>query len=188
MQQAWQRDKQWSDRFIPEIKRCLADFLIVPAPIQADQQEATDLMVFTARNVRIGCRIRKHSYMADYQDEFTIRLSRPSGQVSELTKIASGWGDYLFYGFANKTETQLAYARLIDLKVFRAEYHKHLSLKANGQPGHLSCGKSPNWDGSSEFMWFKCEPGFPSDLVVQEWFTRPPSATSTPPAIQSLAV
>lgn len=170
----WQSDKGWSDRFVPHIKMWLADFILTPAPIEIDQQQATDLMVFVARDVRIACRIRRPRYIERYQNEFTIRCDRPSGKKTELDKIISGWGDYLFYGFADPTQTFLAYARLIDLKVFREEYSKHLRRRANGLPSHLAWGKAPNEDGSSEFLWFKVDVGFPDALIVQEWFARPP--------------
>src|SRR4030042_5530071 len=106
MANGWGRDKQWSDRFIPEIKGILGQYLIGEAK-EEDQERNTDLIVLKMEVVRVACRIRKYEYIIKYGDEFTIRSSRPSGAKTELTKILEGWGNYLFYGFSNEHENQL---------------------------------------------------------------------------------
>ena len=171
----WQSDKGWSDRFVPHIKMWLADFILTPAPIEIDQQQATDLMVFVARDVRIACRIRRPRYIERYQNEFTIRCDRPSGKKTELDKIISGWGDYLFYGFADPTQTFLAYARLIDLKVFREEYSKHLRRRANGLPSHLAWGKAPTRMGLASSCGLRSMSVFPMRLLFKSGLHARPS-------------
>ena len=98
----WQKDKRWSDRFLPEIKRILGEHLISEPPIEEDAERNTDLMVLRLDAVRIGCRVRKYEYLKQYGDEFTIRAGRPTGAKTELTKIIEGWGNYFFYGFSDE--------------------------------------------------------------------------------------
>ncbi|MDR1740414.1 MAG: hypothetical protein LBR38_01000 [Synergistaceae bacterium] len=141
----WTKDKQWSDRFLPEIKSILGRALISEAPPEEDATHGTDLIVLTLHPYRIACRVRKHHYLAPYGNEFTIRSGRPSGAKTELTKIIEGWGDYFFYGFANAEETTLAQWFLGDLKAFRIWHSRQLLTGAGKLPGKLQF----NFDGSS---------------------------------------
>ena len=149
----WQKDKRWSDRFLPEIKAILGVHLIAEPPIEEDAERNTDLMVLRLDTLRVGCRIRRHSYYKnpEYRNQFTIRAGRPSGMKTELTKILEGWGDYYFYGFCDKTETLLARWTLADLRIFRVEYNrKAIKLPAGAVPGIAK----NNTDGSSTFVAF----------------------------------
>ena len=147
----WKEDKRWSDRFLPEIKRILGEYLISEPPLEEDAEHNTDLMVLKLDSVRIGCRIRKFDYLERYGDEFTIRAGRPSGIKTELTKIIEGWGDYFFYGFSDEKEERLSQWILGDLKYFRYYLFRYLA-KNNGQlPGI----HKDNFDGSSCFRSFK---------------------------------
>ena len=158
----WQDDKRWSDRFLPEIKRHLGEHLIGEPPVEEDAERNTDLIVLRMEAVRIACRVRKFTYLSSFGDEFTIRSGRPSGIKTELTKIVEGWGDYLFYGFADQTETRLVRWTLMDLRVFRLWYNRQLaSLDANRLPG----ARRSNSDGSSDFHCFRIA-GMPPELIV----------------------
>ena len=106
-----ERDFDWQRGLIPEVKRILANYLIAEAPPAEDMQRNTDLIVLRLDTVRVACRLRRHEYLARYGDQFTIRTSRPSGAQTELAKMLSGWGDYLFYGFASADAGELAAAR-----------------------------------------------------------------------------
>lgn len=156
----WQQDKGWSDRFLPEIKSILGQHLIGEPPAEEDAERNTDLMVLRMDAVRIGCRIRRNSYLARYSDGFTIRAGRPSGVKTELTKIIEGWGDYFFYGFSNSSETGLAAWTLADLRVFRVWLNRQI-LKDGRMPGD----QKPNKDGSSHFIGFRWA-DLPSEFVV----------------------
>jgi hypothetical protein len=146
----WQADKAWSDRFVPEIKSILGTVLIDVAESDDDVTRNTDLITLTMRSgLRIACRVRKHRYLAAYADEFTIRCSRPSGTETEIDKLLAGWGDYLFYGFANADETALAAWFVGDLRVFREWFAWYLRV-FNDWPGDLR----HNRDGSSKFLVF----------------------------------
>jgi hypothetical protein len=146
----WQSDKTWSDRFIGEIKSILGAVLISTAEPEDDALRNTDLITLTLRDgLRVACRVRKHCYLADYGDEFTIRCSRPSGNETEMDKVLAGWGDFLFYGFADEQEASLAAWLVGDLAVFR-DWHRRYLATHQDWPGELRS----NHDGSSAFMVF----------------------------------
>lgn len=154
----WTEDKRWSDRFLPEIKSALGLHLIGEPPVEEDAERNTDLMVLRMDAVRVGCRIRRHNYLARYGDGFTIRAGRPSGVKTELTKIIEGWGDYFFYGFSDAQERRLAKWTLADLKVFRLWINREI-LRTGRMPGD----RRANHDGSSEligFYWADLPPEF----------------------------
>ena len=150
----WKSDKRWSDRFIIPIKKILGEIFIEESNYEDDALRNTDLMVFSINPIRIGCRIRRHSYFCNekYRYQFTIRTSRPSGRETELSKILSGWGDYFFYGFCNESETNLEYWVLIDLTTFRKWFSGYL-IKNKQIPG-IAKG---NFDNSSSFRVFEYE-------------------------------
>lgn len=156
----WERDKKWSDIFIPEIKQILGLHLIGEPDASEDQERNTDLIVLKLDAVRIACRVRTPEYLElyDYANEFTIRSGRPSGVKTELTKVIEGWGDYMFYGFSNKAEDRLAKWSLLDLKSFRISFMR--MAMAGKVPKQV-----PNKDGSSHFIPFKIA-SFPDELVI----------------------
>ena len=145
----WQKDKEDSDAFLPEIKRILGEHLISEAPFEEDAERNTDLIVLRLEAIRIACRIRSHEYLKNYSDEFTIRAGRPSGTKTELTKIIEGWGDYFFYGFASEDRSRLVQWILGDLRAFRLYYNR--CLYKGERPGK----SKNNIDGSSDFLAFR---------------------------------
>jgi len=157
----WQNDKRWSDLFLPEIKQILGSYLIGEPPQEEDAERNTDLIVLRMEAVRIGCRVRKHEYLARYPDEFTIREGRPSGIKTELTKIIEGWGDYFFYGFSNQTETELDAWMLGDLRVFRVWFMRYLAKHQGQLPG----AAQNNHDQSSCFRAFSIR-ALPSNFLI----------------------
>jgi len=141
-----QTDFDWQRQFMPEIKRILGECLITEAPPEEDMRRNTDFIVLKLDSVRVACRIRRNKHLARYGHQFTIRASRPSGIETELQKVIRGWGDYLFYGFADADDLRLAKWILGDLAEFRLWYARRLSVLPKGQmPGQLV----PNPDGSS---------------------------------------
>lgn len=159
MRPSVERDFDWQRHLIPEIKRVLANYLIVEADAKEDMEHNTDLIVLRLDTIRVACRLRRSEYLAKYGDEFTIRTSRPSGADTELTKMLGGWGDYIFYGFASPTGDTIAAWMLGDLKVFRLWHHRE--LWAGRRPGI----EKPNRDGSSEFRAYNINQ-LPADFVV----------------------
>jgi hypothetical protein len=117
-------DRTWSDQFIPAIRQIVGPHLLVPSSMEVDVTQAADLVVFTAKNMLIAARMRrredKHGriYAEEYPFDFTVRSRRDSGAKTELTKIVSGWGDWLFYGH-EVGPGAIGLWWLIDLKSFR---------------------------------------------------------------------
>jgi len=117
---AYQTDRQWSDQFIPEIRRVVGPHLLEPSTLDCDRSEATDLIVLTAKDMRIAARVRRHGFAVQYPYEFTIRSSRPSGVKTELKKITEGWGDWLFYGHQAEPNSRVIHPWwIIDLHAWR---------------------------------------------------------------------
>lgn len=152
--------KKWSDRFLTEIKSILGTVLLNEPPVVEDVQHNTDLVVLQMSNVRIACRVRKHKYLDDYGDQFTIRKKSPNGGESELRKVIAGWGDLFFYGFCDQTETRIEKWIVGDLKVFRVWLVEQLCLKNGVLPGDTRT----NSDGT-QLIAFDCKK-MPSSFVV----------------------
>jgi hypothetical protein len=152
----WKESKNWSDAFLPEMKRIIGEHLIGEAPIDEDQERCTDLIVLKLDAVRIACRVRKNKYMSMYGDEVTIRRKVPSGCKTELTKIIEGWGDFMLYGFASEDDTRLEKWTLGDLKAMRIYIARELAAK------RVPWKNRSNGAGESDFAVFKIGaiPGF----------------------------
>lgn len=148
----YRRDRQWSDRFIPTIKAIVGPYLLSPAPIELDQKSNTDLMIFTARDLTISCRIRRPGFSERYPNQFTIRAMRDTGAETEMSKVINGFGDWMFYGHADEDEVSIGRWMLIDLNAFRA----HLIISRSV----IVHGRKPNGDGT-HFNWFDAS-SFPS--------------------------
>jgi len=146
----WKELKAWSDRFLPEIKRHLGEFLIgEPKDFEEDKEHNTDLTVLELRAVRIACRVRRDKYREKYGDEFTVRSEVRSGNKTELAKIIEGWGNYIFYGFADGQ--YLTQWFIGDLNAFRLWFTSELARNKGVLPGI----PQTNFDGSSDFRAFK---------------------------------
>lgn len=126
----YQKDRAWSDRYIPEIKRIVGPYLLEPAPIEEDCKRATDLIILAARDKRIACRMRRFGYAQKYPYDFTIRSHRDSGAETELSKLVSGYGDWMFYGHAAESGNTIAHWMLINLHSWRAHLIRAEDRKA----------------------------------------------------------
>lgn len=160
---SFESDFSWQRKFIPEIKRVLGEHLIGEAPAEEDMEHNTDLVVLRLEAVRVACRIRRNDKIAKYGSQFTIRTSRPSGRQTELAKVLSGWGDYIFYGFGSATDDFLCRWLLGDLKVFRL-WHANELARTKQKPG---IAKS-NHDGSSDFAAYEIA-NLPADFMVADY-------------------
>ena len=156
----WLPDKKWTDAYMPEIKRICGEHLLGQAPEEEDVHHNTDLIVLRMSAIRIGVRIRRPGYLANFHDQFTLRTSRPSGADTERAKIIAGWGDYFFYGFAGKDGTLDCWL-LGDLKVFRRWHSVRLALDEGRVPGE----RLANADGSSTFCAYRIS-DLPADFVI----------------------
>lgn len=154
------RSKSWTDPLLPRVKQIIANYLITEAPFAEDARHNTDLIVLTLEAKRIAVRLRHAQYLGRYGDQFTLRASRPSGIETELSKVISGWGDYLFYGFEHPDDPfGLAAWLLGDLNVFRLWHSRELAQRR--QPWMAQ----QNGDGSSGFHAYRIT-DLPPEFVV----------------------
>lgn len=159
------RDFQWQRQFIPEVKRILADYLIDEAPAHEDMRHNTDLVVLELDKIRVACRLRREigkngvNYLQRYPDEFTIRALRKRSET-ELAKMLSGWGDYIFYAFVAADDSRIRAWLLGDLSVFRLWHHRE-ALKS---PKDRRWESRDNEDGSSVFHAYRID-DLPDDFV-----------------------
>lgn len=143
----WERDKKWSDAYMGHVKEILGRLLICEAPVEEDQERNTDLVVLRMDNVRVGVRIRRQGYLAKYPHDITLRMGRPSGAKTELTKIVEGWGTFFFYGHAGAGDRLEAWT-VIDLAELRVHMWRHMYTHQGALPGAVR----QNADGSSNFL------------------------------------
>lgn len=153
---SWRADKAWSDRFIPTITAILGQTVFRVAPEIEDQRRNSDLLVLRANEIRVACRVRRFRNIERYEEEFTLRRSRASGVETELSKVLSGWGDFMLYAFANGPEDGLACWKIGDLSVFRRWMAWNLERAPGFVPEDFGQVKD-NWDGGSTFVAYNWE-------------------------------
>ncbi len=162
--------RAWSDKFIPAIQQIVGPLLLTPAPFELDAKQATDLIVLNARDMRIAARVRTHKYFEKYGSEFTVRSQTKSGAETELSKMTNGFGDWMFYGHANKTETGFILWSVINLHHWRAALIR--------DKGGIKTSKQHNTDGTG-FVSFDIRsfPKTPPLLIAtsDEKFFKEPS-------------
>lgn len=158
---SYHTDREWSDRYIPEIKRIVGPLLLEVSSFEEDTKQASDLIVIGARSVTIACRVRRHGYEEHIHD-FTIRSKRDNGTETELKKITNGWGDLMFYAHASGEPGEIFSAwYLIDLKAWRAAMIRWDPGKTKRK---IRCGQISNGDGTW-FAWFDIR-SFPEDPSI----------------------
>lgn len=120
---AYAESREFGDSFMPEVKSILGQVLLVETSDFEDMRHNADLTIrLNCRNsLEIAVRIRHHKYLTpDYMNQFTLCCHRNSGNDAEWQKIigqrkkgdeieslGETWGDYLFYGFEDRTGTYI---------------------------------------------------------------------------------
>ncbi|MBL6427859.1 MAG: hypothetical protein HOY44_10070 [Maritimibacter sp.] len=152
-------NRAWSDTYLPDVKRIVGSHLLSAAPDDIDMQQATDLLMLDARDMRVAARVRRPGYADRFPYEFTVRSRIPSGGETELSKIINGYGDWMFYGHADP-RGGIGRWWLLDLRAFRA------ALIRPESRARLHWGSKDNADGT-RFTWFDIR-SFPNapDIVV----------------------
>lgn len=154
----YRKSREWSDKFIPAIKQIVGQHLLTESSFEEDTQQVCDLIILKARDMRIAARVRDNFYLEKYSDEFTIRDKTKYDHSTEINKIIDGWGDWMFYGFANKEEEAIAKWYLLDLNVFRNDRETRKE--------EVITGRKNNFDGTG-FRWFKVN-SFSNDFVIAQ--------------------
>ena len=159
----FEKDKSWSDRFLPTIREIVGPMLLTTAPLELDRIEATDLMILAAKDIRIACRIRRPGYVDKYGHEFTMRSQlHISGGKTEIQKIADGFGTWMFYGHAMTYESHLLRQwMIIDLDVWRGRIKQDLQ--------RCRWGEKRNRDQETSFIWFDARSFPPDPPILVAW-------------------
>ena len=138
---AWLRDKARFDPFMKSVKSALGPFVIDIADAVADREEATDLVVGPSH---IAVRGRSVEYLSRYPYDITFRMWRTTGATTEWEKIIQrGYGDKMFYFFADESTASLSAWRVIDLHRFRSQW---VSAESS-----IRCTDQANNDGKTGF-------------------------------------
>jgi hypothetical protein len=164
----YSNDRPWSDSFIPELRRLIGPHLLSPSSFEQDTCEAADLVVLKARDMTIACRVRRPEYAMNFRGEFTLRCKRDSGAKTELAKVAEGWGDWFFYGFATGVGVGIYPWSLIDLSAFRAAFVRQgFTRNGSSTTPTVNWGRRSNGDGTA-FAWFEIAsfPSFPPLVIA----------------------
>ena len=154
----YERERSFSDRYLPAIKAIVGPMLLEPASFEVDTKQATDLVILTARDIRIAVRVRRaDKYLDRYGYEITVREKLDSGVKTEWDKIIDGeCAHWFFYGFANPDNDQILHWWLIDLKRMMANCFRHWSK--------IRTGTQSNGDGT-HFRWFDLRT-FPDPILI----------------------
>jgi hypothetical protein len=135
-------DLQWARQYDRYVRAVLGQVFIVTADEFKDVREATDFeMVYTMRPLTFACRLRRSKWARRCPLDITLRSSRPSGTTTEWQKVMSGFGDYLFYGFADETPPRVSRWVVVDLE----------RIRMANTSGLLRFGEMTNTDNSSRF-------------------------------------
>lgn len=184
MSSSYQRNRQWSDRFIPQIRALVGPHLLVESSLEQDTKQAADLVVLRARDLTIACRVRRHGFADVYPRQFTLRSKLDSGVMTEFRKVLQGWGDWMFYGHSSLDEKSISPWWLIDLSALRFhlihDAHRRLAKKES----RLRQGSQANGDGT-HFQWFDIDTFDPDPpLLVAESHPTPFAPSPRPQRLQ----
>lgn len=153
----YKSQRNWSDRFIPNMKKIIGPQLLQITSFEQDTKQASDLIVFDVKRnndkpIQIACRVRTYEQYKNYPGQFTIRFKLPSGVETEWDKIMNGWADWFFYGAQKDHDSLEIYPwYLIDLNKFRNYINEYMHLMEEGKDYFRQQNK--NSDGN-EFLAF----------------------------------
>ena len=156
-----------ADRIVTRLRqaeRALGQAVTVnQVKLVADVAAAQEVL---ATRQRLGHEIIGHAHAIQ------IHALAKLGRETEFVKIAKGWGDWLFYGFASDPAPTIEPWVLIDLKAFRF----HLIRDFSSKKRRIRWGEQHNRDNWTHFFWFAIESFLPDPplLVAQS----SPSAAS----------
>jgi hypothetical protein len=117
MMDTYQKRREFSDKFLPEVKKLLGLTLIKDATQQEDKVEATDLVLPYAR---IAVRVRQKKWI-HYSNEFTLRSYGPKHCATEYAKLLNNriiHATYYLSCFVDE-DGNIIKAWLIDLETWR---------------------------------------------------------------------
>lgn len=160
-------NREFSDGFVSEVKKILAEFFLIEAPLIEDLKQNTDIRSFVMWPIRYGFRIRRHRDI-NFNKDFTIYYESPKGKDIEVEfhKMLKGYGDYFLYGFADQEEISLECWGICDLRILRGFIECYAS-KHNGElPGRIMKKYGPNREYLGKFIAFNWEDLPPSGVYA----------------------
>lgn len=163
----YQREREWSDQFIPEVKKIVGQYLLKTADFRQDTTEATDLIVLCAEGLRIAVRMRRPGAAEKFPFDFTIRRWLANGCPTEMHKIVDGWGDWLFYGHARALDSnEICRWWIVNLHALRSHMIRY--GKAAGKPVTLPNSNDGGMTRLTAFnlQHFKAHPLVPAILIA----------------------
>lgn len=132
-------NRAWADQWLPAAMRTIGPRLLEPTSFIVDTEQATDLRLLHARDMRIAVRVRRPGHLDRYGWEVTLRLKARNGAKTEWDKITAGWADWFFYAHASDRPDVFARWFLIDLA----------GIRKAAIDGDLVCRDKPNTDGTA---------------------------------------
>lgn len=162
MDERWQEDQAFANKFIADCQQLLGLACIQVADMDEDRHHNTDLM-FEVGYKRFPVRIRRGQQRLAFnrRNEVTFRYSRPSGVETELSKLLNGWGDCCLYGWGDEAQGRVVAYTLLDLHKMRGWLCQH-ALANHALPGRIQHDR----DGSSSFIAF-CLDCMPADIILK---------------------
>lgn len=159
-------DRRFSDQFLAPIQCLLGMALLRVADDEEDMKRASDFMCLKTVDTpiqRIAARVRRWpKHYERFPQDFTVRLSRPTGAETEASKIVDGWGDVMFYGHGYVDENgrpKIPHYMVIDLHAWRKVINAHAACDVFGDPAwddHQFWKIKTNWDGT-QFVAFHAQ-------------------------------
>jgi len=131
-------NRDFSDKFVLEVKRILGEQFLIEAPLIEDLKENTDIRSFVMWPIRYGFRVRRHSDI-HFNKDFTLYYESPKGREIEVEfhKILKGYGDYFLYGFSDEEEQGFECWGICNLNILRG-FIENYAAKHNGKlPGTI---------------------------------------------------
>lgn len=149
----YEKRRSWADQFLPRVREIVGPHLMEASPYTIDTEQATDLVVMRGKAKDVAVRIRRHRYLDEYGDQFTLRARVNGNCKTEVEKILhAGFGDLMFYGFGAKSgPPDLAKWVLIDLDAFRGQ-----CIRSEGRKELCTGLAPPNGDGT-RLRWFRIQ-------------------------------
>lgn len=138
---SYELNRYWSDQFLPQIGKIVGPHLVCTSSFEVDTQQATDLVMVSAKGLDLACRVRRPGYADRYPYEFTVRARTRYGNKTELPKLVEGCGDWMFYGHTDDAGGICRWW-LIDLNSWRSAMIRHERVRRQAS------SIIPNPDGS----------------------------------------
>lgn len=132
----YSQDRLRADKHAPQAIEILEEqypkagrFVVASAHLDCDS--GTDLVSVgptPTPPVKAAFRVRGYSYLVSFPFDFTVRVSRASGVVTEIEKIKAGAGDVMLFGWLDEVEARMIRWVLLSLPELRKAWESNPRL------------------------------------------------------------